>query len=323
MENRAPRPLDTVVRLRRHLLTDGYTDQQIRSLMKSGVLHRIRRGAYVSASLWNDCSREDQHRLRCRAVLLAGHPLMVLTHVSAAVERGVPVWGVPLDEVHTTRTDAKSSRREAGVIHHVGILKEEDVEVVHGVRLSKAARTAIEVSATSGLEAALVVANAMLHRGLITEAALRAEAHLLRYWPETLRTHVLLHLVDKRMGSVAETRTDHMFWSQHLPRAEPQVEVRNEFNDLLGIVDFLWRDYGVFLEFDGKIKYDKFRRPGESLDEYLRREKLREESICQATGWVCIRISWADLEKPAATAGRIRRLLESRRTAIGDFTRIP
>jgi very-short-patch-repair endonuclease len=248
---------------------------------------------------------------------------MVLTHVSAAIERGVPVWGIPLDEVHTTRTDAKSSRREAGVVHHVGVLHENDVEVTHGVRVSKAPRTAIEVSTIVGLEAALVVVNGMLNLGLLTEEELRGEAHRLRYWPETLANHVLLHLVDKRMSSVAETRTDHLFWTQQLPRPEPQVEVRDEFNDLIGIVDFLWREHGVFLEFDGKIKYEKFRRRDESLNDYLRREKLREERICQVTGWICIRISWADLANPAATARRIRRLLESRRSGTPGLTRVP
>ena len=80
-------------------------------------------------------------------------------------------------------------------------------------------------------------------------------------------------------------------------------------------MDFLWRLHGVFLEFDGKIKYEKFRRPGETLDEYLMREKRREELICQATGWVCIRITWANLEQPVATARRIRAILSSRRPA--------
>lgn len=323
MHSPPQRDLTGVVRLRRDLLADGYTDQQIRGLVKAGALHRIRRGAYVNAQLWNDSSGEDQHRIRCRAVLRAGHPLMVLTHVSAAIERGVPVWSIGLDEVHTTRMDAKSSRREAGVIHHVGALTDKDVEVVNGVRVSRTARTVIEVSATNGLEATLVVANATLSMGLVTEEELRAEAHALRYWPETLGNHVLLHLVDGRMGSVAESRTDFLFWSQHVPRPEAQVEVRDEFNDLLGIVDFLWRDFGVFLEFDGKIKYEQFRRPGETLDEYLRREKLREERICQATGWVCIRISWADLATPASTARRIRRLLESRVLKPDSFTRAP
>ncbi len=81
---------------------------------------------------------------------------------------------------------------------------------------------------------------------------------------------------------------------------------------LLGIVDFLWRALGVFLEFDGRIKYERFRRPGESLEAYLMREKHREEQICVATGWVCIRITWADLENPLRTVRRVRAMLESR-----------
>ena len=74
---------------------------------------------------------------------------------------------------------------------------------------------------------------------------------------------------------------------------------------------------GVFLEFDGREKYVRFRREGETLDQFLLREKRREERICQLTGWVCIRITWADLERPVETARRIRRLLDSRRTLPG------
>ncbi len=313
MQKPRPRDLDGAVRLRRDLLADGYTDQQIRGLVKSRVLHRIRRGAFVSSELWNSCSREDQHRIRSRAVLRAGHPLMVLTHVSAAIERGVPVWNIPLDEVHVTRTDAKSSRREAGVVHHVGVLMEEDVEVTNGVRVSPTARCAIEVSTIAQLEGALVVANAMLNLGLMSEEELGAAAFALRYWPETLGNHLLLHLVDPRMESVAETRTAYMCWAQHLPRPEPQVVVRDENDYPFARVDFAWPEFGVFLEFDGRIKYEKFRRDGESLEDFLMREKAREERICQLTGWVCIRITWADLGRPAATARRIRRLLDSRR----------
>lgn len=238
---------------------------------------------------------------------------MALTHVSNAVERGVPVWNLPLDEVHTTRTDGKGARREAGVVHHVGILREEDVEVVNGVRVSVSARCAVEVSSVATIEPTLVVVNAMLHLQLIDEGQLRAAVADLKTWPATISNHLLLHLVDGRMSSVAETRTSYLCHTQRLPRPEPQVTVHDEFGNLLGIVDFLWRSFGVFLEFDGKIKYERFRRPGETLDEYLMREKRREERICQATGWVCIRISWADLEHPLATAQRIRRLLESRR----------
>ena len=69
----------------------------------------------------------------------------------------------------------------------------------------------------------------------------------------------------------------------------------------------------MFVEFDGREKYWKHRREGESLEDYLVREKRREELICQLTGWVCIRITWADLAAPDLLARRVRKLLESRR----------
>ena len=46
------------------------------------------------------------------------------------------------------------------------------------------------------------------------------------------------------------------------------------------------------------------------------REKRRIELICQLTGWVCIPITWDDLEHPGRTAARIRRILASRRKPV-------
>ena len=104
---------------------------------------------------------------------------------------------------------------------------------------------------------------------------------------------------------------------QNLPRPEPQYVVRDEHGHVFARVDFAWPEEGVFLEFDGRIKYERYRREGETLEEYVMREKRREERICQLTGWVCIRIGWADLEDPVATSARIRRLLDSRRRPVG------
>ncbi len=85
------------------------------------------------------------------------------------------------------------------------------------------------------------------------------------------------------------------------------MRVHDDEGNLLGIVDFVWRELGVFLEFDGRIKYAEHRRPGESLADYLLREKRREEQICVSRGWICIRITWADLQRPVVLARRIRR----------------
>ncbi|PUA79303.1 hypothetical protein C7S10_19985 [Nocardioides currus] len=309
--------LQGVIRLRREFIAEGYTDYQLSRLVMAGVLHRVRHGAYVDKELWDRLSAADRHRVLSRAVLRTAHPSSVLSHVSAAVERGVPVWNIDLDQVHTTRTDGQSSRREAGVVHHVGDLDEADVEIINGLRVTRAPRCAVEVIATSTTEAALVVVNGMLNSRMMTGRELMSAVREMKHWPYTLTAHRVTALASDQMESVAETRTLFMCCQQGLPRPEPQVVVRDEWGDVFARVDFAWITHGVFLEFDGRIKYERFRRDGETLEEFLMREKKREERICQLTGWVCIRIGWADLERPAATARRIRGVLDSRRGAMG------
>ncbi|CAM3644282.1 hypothetical protein [Nocardioides zeicaulis] len=308
-----PPDLRLAVRLRRELLADGYTDDQLTRLLRAGVLVRIRRGAYVEKKLWDRLAPEDRHRVLSRAVLRAGHPLMALTHVSAVLELGVAVWGVPLDEVHTTRTDGKGARREAGVVHHSGLLAESETQVVEGVRIGPAARAAVEVMATATPEAALVVANGLLHARHITRPELVAAAQAMKHWPYSLSAHVVVALADGRFESVGETRAFYLCRQQGLPRPEPQYVVRDERGNVVARLDLAWPAYGVFVEFDGRAKYDQHRRPGETLAQYLLREKKREELVCLLTGWVCIRITWEDLARPLQTGSRIRRVLELRR----------
>jgi hypothetical protein len=301
--------------LRRELIALRYNDRAIWRMVNAGVLAKVRYGAYVDAALVKGLDEVSLSRVRARAVLKTAHPASVLTHHCALAEYEVPLWGVDLAETHLTRTDGKGGRREAGVVHHRARLDEDETQTRHDVRLVGPARAGIEVLAANSVEVGLVLVNGLLSNRLTTISELTAMSQETDHWPNSLTTRIVLGLADGRMSSVAESRTDYLCHAQRLPRPEPQVEVRDEFGNLLGIVDFLWRRHGVFLEFDGKIKYEKYRRPGETLEGYLRREKLREERICQATGWVCIRTSWADLENPVATARRIRALLNSRRPA--------
>ena len=237
--------------------------------------------------------------------------------MSAAVEHGADVWGISLDEVHLTRTDGGGGRREAGVVHHLGKFDTGEVQLVNGVPVSPGDRAALEVVSICPTESALVVVNSLLHRGSATYAGLAAAATRTKHWPHSIGSHIVLRLADHRCESVAETRTEYMCWAHHLKKPAAQVEVRDEHGHVFARVDFLWLEEGVFLEFDGRIKYDKHRRPGESLEDFLRREKRREERICQLTGWVCIRIGWSDLESPEATCRRIRALLASRQRPMG------
>ena len=305
--------LEGLVRLRRDLVADGLTDNQINRLVRAKVLKRIRYGAYVDYTVWESLSREDRHRLLARAVLGRAHSRTALTHVSSLVERGIPLWGFSLDVVHTTRSgDDRAGRRHRDWVPHRAVLGEENLEELHGVVISKAARSAFEVTTMAGVEPALVAVNRLLHAKAMTLDDFRAQATEHREWPGSLTTNLVLHLADARLESVGEDRFSYLAHQQGLVKPEPQVEVFDERGNLVARVDFAWPELGVFLEFDGRVKYERLRREGETLEEFLMREKEREELVCQLTGWTCIRVTWAQLAQPAVLATRIRRVIAAR-----------
>jgi hypothetical protein len=310
------RDLEDRVWLRRELLQAGYNDKTIQRNLKEGRWHRVRHGAYCDAALWQELSAEDRHRLTARAVLRTSHPSTVLSHVSAALEHGVPVWGISLDEVHVTRTDGKPRRREAGVVHHCGkVDAEKETVVVNGVPVTVPLRVALEVTTIASVEAALVSVDALLRVVEATPEQLLAARAQVRHWPGSLPCEVVLRLAEPLHESALETRAAHMMRTHGVPRPRPQVEIRDETGEVVAVVDFAWVELGVFLEADGKAKYRIHRREGESLEDYLMREKDREVLICQLTGWTCIRMSWADLARGKVTAARIKRILDSKQVA--------
>lgn len=313
MDNEFPISIDDI-RLRRELIRSGWRDRDIAHAVKSGLISRVRYGAYADAQLWNRLDERGRHRARARAVLKTGHPSSVLSHQSSLAELDVPLWRLCLDEVALTRTDGISGRRERGIVQHSGALHLEHLTMRHGVPISTAPRVAIEMLTTTDLELGFCLLNALLHLGRTTIEEVKGVAAQTEHWPNTLSVRIAIGLADSRLSSIAESRFVYLCYRENVPIPEPQVEIRAA-GRLLGVIDFLWRKHGVFLEFDGRIKYLIHRRPNESLEDYVIREKHREERICQATGWICIRITWADLESPTATARRILAILAKRQPA--------
>lgn len=310
-------PMRSPILLRSDLLASGLNDRAIARLVRSQTLHRIRHGSYVARDAWHSLDEAGRHGLRSRAVLARAGTDVALSHTSALPDWGAPIWGLDLDEVHLTRLDGKSGRREAGVRQHRGKVVAKDVVRRNGVLVTAPARLLIEIASLGEVEPALVVWNDVLHRGLTTledvgrryrELVLDSSGSM-EHWPGTLYVNVLLGLADPRLESVGESRTFHLCWKQHLPMPEPQLEIRDASGRVVARLDFAWPQHKVWLEFDGKVKYTQHLREGETVADAVLREKRREEMISELTGWRCIRITWADLMQPEKTAARIRRLL--------------
>ena len=72
--------------------------------------------------------------------------------------------------------------------------------------------------------------------------------------PFTLKTDLVLRLVDDRLESVGEMRTVFMLYRGGVPAPMPQYEIRDENGAVVARLDFAWPELGVWLEFDGRSR---------------------------------------------------------------------
>lgn len=305
-----PRPFDDPrngpVILSQDLLASGLDRRGVQRVIQEQDLVRIRRGAYVPRALWEACDEAGQFGLRGRAVLRQAQTPLILSHTSGLPEFDAPVWGFDLSAVHTTRTDGLSGRRAPDVHQHEARVGPGDMVVRNGVPVMNAARIALEAVIEGGPEAGLCVANHMVHCGLTTPEKLNTQYVGMENRRGSRSIEIVLRLVDGKIESIGESRTLWCCFQHHLPVPVVQYEVRDERGRLVARLDFAWPHLGVFLEFDGLIKYEKLLRPGERASDVVIRERDREREVCRITGWRCIRITWADLARPQRLAAMIR-----------------
>jgi len=289
----------------------GYHDHAIAKAVATRRWIRVRRGAYVLAHIYADLDLAGRYDLLCRAAVRQALTPVVLSHTSALAQWGCPLWDAGLAEVHFTRPSGRIQRREAQIRSHRGVLLDGDAVERNGLVVMSPVRAALEYTTVADVEHSLVEVDDLLHRKLVELAALRARYAFMAQWPGTLITDLVLRLADGRSESVGETRARYLVWSQGLPRPEVNFPILDEHGQEVARVDLAWPELGLFLEFDGKVKYQRPLKEGESPSEVVVREKQREDMIRRLTGWSCIRIVWADLHTPARTAARIRAMFQS------------
>ena len=291
--------------LRRDAVAGGVSDTVLARLVDGGVLVKIRHGAYALRSVYLAADEGGRHRLLCHAVMRQYGAHVALSHASSCVVQRGPTYGLDLSKAHITHLEG-GGRATQRLRHHVGGCRVGDLRRQHDHWLTVPARATLEVATTDGAEAGLVQANHFLHAGAMTVQQLREFAETQMFWPSSLGQHVVMQLADPRIESVGESRCVYCFFSQGLPAPIPQFEVLHPDGTLAARVDFAWPELRVIVEFDGKEKYFRFRKPGESISDMVMREKAREDLVRRLTGWTVVRVSWADLDQPAVLARRIR-----------------
>ncbi len=294
--------------LRRDAIAYGYDDKYLRRMVKGGQLRRIRQGAYAGAEVWRNLDDRGRHLLLSEAVVAQYDDDIALSHGSAVLKLGGPDYGLDLSSVHITHFEG-GGRRGAKVVHHEGRVGVLDITRRDGHWLTSPARTVLDVAMSYGLEIGVVVADDFIHRKLTTSAELWQLYEAVKDWPGALILRLVIDLATGKSESVGESLGWLLCRNQRLPRPEQQFEIPHPDGRLAGRTDWAWPEYGVLGEFDGEAKYHRYRRPGETIEQAVMREKRREDLLRELTGWRFIRLIWADLFRPEFTAQRIRRAL--------------
>jgi hypothetical protein len=290
------------------LRLEGFGDGEVRRLLRAGHLTPVRRGSYLLGATPDDPS--VRHALRVRAELAHLADGAVVSHASAAVVHRLPTWGIRLGPVHVTRNRRTGGRKGRSLHVHIAPLAADEIEWVDGVPVTSVARTVVDLARVLPFEPAVALADAALH-ALIAEperlAALQAAlAEALAHaagWPGCPGARRVLAFADARSASVGESRSRVAIGQAGLPVPVLQWEVFGSAG-WIGTVDFGWPDKRTVGEFDGKEKYGRFLRPGQTPADAVYAEKLREDAL-RAQSLSVVRWGWDALADFRSTAARL------------------
>ncbi|MGY2081443.1 type IV toxin-antitoxin system AbiEi family antitoxin domain-containing protein [Modestobacter sp. SYSU DS0657] len=292
--------------LRRRALASGLVDDEIRRLRRRGEWTTLQRGAYLAQP--GDLDRRQRHLLRVRATVAGLRSPAVVSHASAAVVHGLPLWAIPLDRVHVTRQPPARAVRESRLHSHAARFTVDDAVVVDGLAVTSVPRTVVDLARSLPFEPALAVADAALHRGLTTPAELADVVTAASGTRGSRGARRVVAAADRRSESIGESRSRAVMIEAGLPVPDLQVEVRRSDGGFVGRSDFGWRQQRLLGEFDGRLKYGRLLRPGQSPGDAVFEEKRREDALREER-WGVVRWVWAELDTRQVVVDRIDRAL--------------
>lgn len=281
----------------RQLVAEGATRQQIIRLHKAGTLARVRHGAYA-AELADEAAAHHRQLLAATWPLLSEHA--VLSHASAGLLHGLPLWNSMLATVSVTRASGGHGRFTENLAVRLAPLDPVEIVEVEGYRVTGLERTAVDLARILSYERAVCVLDAALH--------LKADADVLAAMAMAAQhrrgagiARAALAFADGRSESVGESLSRVRLAALRLPLPELQANVFDALGRWVARTDFCWELAGVLGEFDGKLKY---RGTSEQVADAVMREKRREARL-RELGWVVVRWDWSDLADRPALRRRI------------------
>lgn len=227
------------------------------------------------------------------------------SHTSAALLHGLPLLHPPT-RTHLTQRHRPSSRADPTLIRHTRPLNPGDTTILDMLPVTSLRRTSLDCALTLPALEALTILDGALGGGLSVED-LSADLRAMHGASGTAHARWCLERADAGAESAGETATRFTLLRHGLAVAQSQIAVEAGAGNYR--IDMGWPELMIGIEFDGKMKYTRLARgdPGEVVF----REKRRQDDLERA-GWVIIRVTWADLLRPAAFITEVHRRLDER-----------
>lgn len=287
------------------LVARGHDPNEIRSLVRSGRLHRVRHGVYS----YDRPAGMDAHLQLLRATVPIVDAGNVISHASAGVLHGLPVPAEYLDRVWMTRrSPGHGDHGKQLVVRHTPI-HDDEVRLSSYGPVTSLSRTASDLARTLEPRWGLAAVDAALRLGT-SEADLYSSLALHPKLRGTRRARHIIRIGDARAESPAESISRYHMRTAGLPLPELQYDHFDADGVFVARSDFFWPEYGLVGEVDGAGKYEELLRPGQTPTQAIMAEKRRDEALRSLGLWV-IHWDWQTANDEAALtvllAGALRR----------------
>ncbi|HEY5199433.1 MAG TPA: type IV toxin-antitoxin system AbiEi family antitoxin domain-containing protein [Acidothermaceae bacterium] len=284
----------------------GYTRGLIRYLVSTGRWLVLRRGVYCDIALSERADPVWLHATAASLVMTAGS---AISHETAGTLCELPVGqrhaGSPTTArqpptIYLTHPPASRHARRGhpGVIERVAALPPSHLAYFQGLLITGAARTVVDLARFRPYAEGVAIADAALHLEITTNAQLVAVRDACRSWPGINRASKVIEFADGAAESPLESRSRVAFALGGLPTPTLQAVILLR-NGRRARVDFLWAEWRVIGEADGRLK---IQRPEDLWAEKLREDALRE------LGYEVVRWTWDEIvNHPEIVVARILR----------------
>jgi hypothetical protein len=191
----------------------------------------------------------------------------------------------------------------------------EEVMTVGGLAVTSPARTVADLARTLSFEQAVVAADWALRCLPLTALQLMDAVSAIAGAPGSRSALRVAGFTNGLSESVGESRSRILMHNAGILEPTLQLSVFDPAGHPLGRSDFAWHGGRLLGEFDGKIKYGRLLKEGETAGDVIYREKLREDAL-RDNGARVVRWVWADIETPWRLIERIKRALDAVENAL-------